>query len=209
MVRIPQVSALALLPRLRDPNQCAAAEGELQKMVETKKAHLLGWPELTVVDRQRGFAESLQEYRYPTSDVLASEVTTLSGRPPSRPEQRAAAAWKAAGFAIPDAMETRYAGASLSVTCGIAPGTRSTTVEARVTSVELPRFIRFGFTPKGVDLKTGIPQPVFATHNISATLSLEDRERRLLYVGTDSEHPEEVVIFTMGVRLTEGVGSVR
>lgn len=65
IVRLPEASAVALSPQLRDPSKIAAAQEKLIAQLG-KEVELVDWPTLTMLPGQQAIVENIDEIRYPT-----------------------------------------------------------------------------------------------------------------------------------------------
>jgi hypothetical protein len=121
--------------------------------------------------------------------------------PCASPPKKILNALGAAGLAAPNTFEIRNSGCTLEMEAALSPDHRSATVRVSPQWVSFKRFVRFRIFPGAEGEKSGVPQPIFVTHKTSVTETLRDGERRLIYVGKDSENPDQMTLFTMGMRI--------
>lgn len=65
IVRLPEASAVALSPQLRDPSKIVAAQEKLVSQLG-KEVELVDWPTLTAQSGQQSVFENIDEIRYPS-----------------------------------------------------------------------------------------------------------------------------------------------
>lgn len=213
MVAVPEERALPLVPQLRDPAQCAAAQATVLDWIEKKQARLLDWPELSLFDHQRSVSESILEHSYPIELEAPPAVSNLA--PPAnakpdaaapapnapQPADRALAELRANGL-VPTTFENRNTGATLEAEAAFAPDQKSVSFQLSAQYVysdgeqEYPA----GRTNKGEVLS--IKHPIFKTAKSNVVVTLRDGERRLLYFGKPIQPGHEVILFLIGARIS-------
>jgi hypothetical protein len=145
--------------------------------------------------------EGILEARYPCEFEQPTEAQTFSGMPYASPAKKILNSLGAAGLAAPNTFEIRNSGCTLEMEAALAPDHRSATVRVSPQCVRLSRFERFRIFPGPDGKKSGVPQPIFITHKTSVTETLREGERRLIYVGKDSENPDRMTLFTLGMHI--------
>jgi hypothetical protein len=188
MVDVPQKQALQLLPALRsgDATKVEGALAQIQQLISTGAATLVGWPMVTMLDGERGVVETIVEERYPTEFG-----------PPQSPEKRFQKDEKPVEFDLaPTAFETRNTGTTLEVESMVLGGGKNILINVVPQRVLLANMKNF-HTGKAKDGGVvNIDQPIFHTVKLTSEQIVQNGRPALIavHVLPTPEHPVEFFI---------------
>lgn len=205
IVSVPDTAAVGLIEGLKDPAKTEATARQIQSMVESKKARLVGWPNLQTRPGQRAVSENIQEVRYaiefdrnapaaqPGKDDVKGEEAAKAAEPPGP-------AAPAAVGVIPTAFETRNAGVTLEIETILDPTEKAIDAQLCAQHVQL-----LGWDPTTVEengkTTTRLPQPRFHTNKVSTAISTESGRRHLIGVFRSGDNKDETELFLFRVTL--------
>ncbi|HEY3899263.1 MAG TPA: hypothetical protein VGM54_11650 [Chthoniobacter sp.] len=190
MVAVPFDKGLELLPNLRDPGSIDGAMSQIQRLVASGGATLIGWPEVITKSGQRAVTEDIQEVRYAAE--FASRKTTSGDK-----SVQETTAPQHSGAPVPTEFETRNAGITLEVEPVIGPD--NTTLDLNL----VPQYVRLldkpeaaaGFDQNGHEWH--IEQPRFYTAKTTTSVTLLSGHRMLLAQFRGPEGGKEMLLFIL------------
>lgn len=216
VVDLPQESAVALVPELRDHRHAAKAVQRLMKMIAEKKATLIGWPIITTKSGERASVEQINEFRYATQYDAPGRATVIETYPdsdgtpgapvvPVDPKDAPLESRKPAKITtmdgtqegIPTLFETRNLGVTLEIEPVLLPN--PTLIEISLAPQHM-RFLgmkKIEIEQKGSGKKTVVEQPQFATNKVTTSITVKDGDYTLLGVFKMPESPGQMELFIL------------
>lgn len=194
MVTLPQKAALALLPELNDEAKIEAAFAKLQGMIERGEATLVANLVAKAKDGEKGYAESVEEFRYATEfDPPQVPTAAIADKPELLKD------WPVVGV-TPTAFETRNIGAILEIeTTWIGDG-GVLSVNVAPQHTRFLRWTRFdaGRLANGEHLS--VEQPQFSSAKNTCSLLLRNGQRVVIGVHKLADAATETIeIFLLKV----------
>jgi hypothetical protein len=190
MVSVPFDKGLELLPNLRDPGSIDGAASQIQKLIASGGATLIGWPELITKSGQRAVTEDIQEIRY-----AADFVTHRTVSPGKLAEDTVVR--QGAGAPVPTEIETRNAGITLEVEPVLGPDYVTidlNLVPQYVRLIDMPK-VASGFDQNGHEWH--IDQPRFYTAKTTTSVTLTSGHRMLLAQFRGPEGGDQILFFIL------------
>jgi hypothetical protein len=190
MVAVPFDKGLELLPNLRDPGSIDGAISQIQKLIASGGAMLIGWPEVITHSGQRAVAEDIQEVRYASG--FASEKTTSSDKVVTE-----TTAPQHFGAPVPTGIETRNVGITLEVEPVVGPD--GSTIDLNL----VPQYVRLidmqvvavGANRNGREWR--IEQPRFYTAKTTTSVMLKSGQRMLLAQFRGLDGNDKILFFIL------------
>ena len=190
MVAVPFDKGMELLPNLRDPGSIDGAVSQIQKLIASGGATLIGWPELITKSGQRAVTEDIQEVRYAT-DFVKHRIISTDKFPQD------AVVRQGAGAPVPTEFETRNAGITLEVEPVIGPD--GVTIDLNL----VPQYVRLIDMPVVAmgrdrnDHEWHIDQPRFYTAKTTTSVTLTSGHRMLLAQFRGPEGGDQILFFIL------------
>jgi hypothetical protein len=202
MVSLPEELGVPIVEMFRDPAKTDAACRKVMDLLQTKKAKVTGWPQITTKNGNRAVAENIQEVRYPTEFEQIDGARNPGAQVPAPPQAAPPPGPPmpmVAGM-IPTAFETRNMGATIEVEPTLWPDGK--TVDANFIAQHV-RLLGWDVAAEHEDgkLKRSIPQPRFQTNKISQTLTLHSGTRHFLGSFLLPGAPGQMELFILGVQV--------
>ncbi len=181
VVSLPEELATPLAERLGDPQRVEAAFADLQKLIATKRAVLIGWPILTTKANQRAVVQQATEIRY--WDEVPAKFRGPAPGQPKRP--------------LPIWFETLNAGVFLVINSVTV--TDDKTIQLSITAKDT-RVLGWNEATLEKDSehpKLTYQQPRSAPNGGDVSTTLRSGERKLIGTSNVQEPPGNVELFIL------------
>ena len=197
IVALPQAIARPLVKDLRDKAKAEAAHLELERLVTEKKARLAGWIATSGVSGQMTYAESIEEYRYPTefTPPAVQFVPNYSSDKPVVPPPKVDVSMFAPA---PADFEMRQLGVRLEVEPVVSADGRHIKTGVVPQHTVLTEMNKTTIERGDLGVKVTVEQPVFQSLKCNQVLTLDNGRPALLGV-FKLPKSDEVEIFILRI----------
>jgi hypothetical protein len=206
IVRMPEATALPLLPALRDASRAAQARDGILKLVTDHKATLIGWPVIRTGSGQRAHVEQTDEVRYATEYDVPGLTRIVETKEPATPDPlnpgptKVSTSSETISEGIPKSFDTRKTGVTVEAEATLSDDGKTISALIQASHVRLRRFRKSEIEQKGSGKVIAVEQPEFLVNTANTSTTIQAGGTILLGVFKVVEPADHMEFFILHAR---------